>query len=63
MRQALGTAVGAGDGVELGQRVMCAAAVAAALRVLALWMWGPETFSFIHTSDGHISARLFGYEL
>jgi hypothetical protein len=29
--------------------------------MFALWMWGHETFSFIHTSDG-LEARLVGFE-
>ena len=40
MRQAHGTAVRAGDEVARQQGVLRAAAIAAALRMFALWMWG-----------------------
>ena len=47
VRKAHGTAVRAGGQVAGLQSIVCAAHVAAALRVFALWMWGHETFSFI----------------
>ena len=40
VRQAHGTAVRAAGEVARNQRVVRAAVIAAALRVLALWMWG-----------------------
>jgi hypothetical protein len=40
VRKAHGTAVGTGNSVYRGQRILRAAAVTASLRVFALWMWG-----------------------
>ena len=63
VRKAHGAAIGAGYGVYRGQCVLRATAVAASFGVLALGMWGHWYFLLLHTSDGHMLARLFGYEL
>jgi hypothetical protein len=46
VREAPGTAIGANDGIDCRHGVLRAAAVAAALGMFALGMWGHETFSF-----------------
>ena len=40
VRKTVGTAIGTGNQVAGYQRILRAAAVTAAFRVLALWMWG-----------------------
>src|SRR5688500_16893160 len=47
VRKAHGTAIRAGGQVAGLQSIVCAAHVAAALRVFALWMWGHSAYSFI----------------
>ena len=54
VRQALVPAIGAGNQVRGNQRILRAAAIPASFGMFALWMWGHETFSFIHTSDGRV---------
>ena len=48
VREAHGTAVRAGGQVARLQGIVCAAHVAAALRVFALWMWGHSVFLLIY---------------
>lgn len=52
VRQAFVSAVGANDKIRQRQGVLRTAAVTASFGMFALGMWGHETFSFIHTSDG-----------
>lgn len=47
MRETHRAAIGTDDQVARLQSVVCAAHVAAALRVFALWMWGHLSFSLI----------------
>ena len=52
VRKAHGTAIGAGNGIYRGQRILRATAVTASLGMFALWMWGHWYFLLLHTSDG-----------
>ena len=61
MREAFGSAILAGNGIDRKQCVMRAATVAAALGVLALWMWGHFLLSPLYIHQTGMSARLFGF--
>jgi len=52
VRKALVATIGTGDEIIEYQGILRTAAITASLGMFALWMWGHETFSFIHTSDG-----------
>jgi hypothetical protein len=60
VRKAHGTAIGTGNGVYRGQRILRATAVTASLGMFALWMWGHFLLSpFTYIRRAHVGPSVW----